>query len=70
MLLLYALSTTEASTVALLHGAAGVFGAAMGVAGAVRTAAAAGSAAPGRWVVRGHAVFTLWTAAVLARALL
>ena len=70
MLLLYALSTTEASTLGLLHAAAGLFGAAMGVAGAVRTAEAAGDAAPGRWVVRGHAVFTLWTAAVLAQALL
>lgn len=69
LLLLYGLSSTEPGTLRVLWVGIGLLGAALGVVGAVRTAEAAGAPAPGRWLVRGHALFTLWTAAVLAGSL-
>jgi hypothetical protein len=66
---LYALTSTVPESVAVVHGLIGALGLIFGVVGATRTAEAVGAPAPPPWVVRLHAVFTLWTAAVLAAAL-
>lgn len=66
---LYALTSTVSASVSVVHGLIGALAVVFGVVGATRTAEAVGAPAPPAWVVRLHAVFTLWTAAVLAAAL-